>query len=72
MAKFYNVHYELAGSSYIAIEAESPEEAREEVERIMCGDKPLRAENQWIDQDVIWDIEWSTTDITQVSARREY
>ena len=64
--KDYLVIYELAGKGLIQVTARNEEEAREEVERVFAGDEPVHEENQWIDQDVLWDIEWDKTDITDV------
>jgi hypothetical protein len=56
--KEYNITYELRGRGQLTFSADSAEEAEEEFYRIMCGDKPLIEENDWIDSDVIYDVEY--------------
>ena len=61
--KEYKVAYELKGRGYITVTAENEEDAMEEIERVFCGDLPKHDENSWIDNDILWDIEWNTTDV---------
>jgi len=58
--KEYSIRYELRGTGCLTFRANSAEEAEEEFDRALCGD-PLEIEdNAWIDNDVIYDIEWDT------------
>lgn len=63
--KQFEIKYKLGGYGYINIEAETEEEAEEEFYRIICDEECKNEENQWIDQDVLWDIEWTTTDVAE-------
>lgn len=54
----YGIKYKIKGTGYLTFMANSAEEAEEEFDRIMCGDKPQIEDNEWIDQDVIYDLEW--------------
>jgi hypothetical protein len=56
--KEYNIKYELKGTGYLTFSADNAEEAEEEFYRIMCGDRPQIEENDWIDSDVIYDVEY--------------
>lgn len=59
--KRYEVSYTLKSSySTIVVEAESKEEAMEEIERVFEGEKPKHNENAWIDEETLWNCEWST------------
>lgn len=60
--KEYRVIYELKGYGYITVMAENEDDALEEVNCALCGNTPRHEENDWLDQDVLWDIEWGTTD----------
>jgi hypothetical protein len=60
--KEYYVKYELAGTGFIRVTARNEEDAQEEIDRIFAGDEPIHEDNQWIDQDVLWDIEWDKVD----------
>ena len=55
----YNIKYELKSTGCLTFVANSAEEAEEEFYRIMGGDKPQIEDNEWIDQDVIYDLEWN-------------
>lgn len=61
--KKYNVKYELKGYGYITVTAEDENDAMNEIDRIFCHDEPRHEENDWIDDDTLWDIEWTTTDV---------
>ena len=66
MLKQYDVKYNIKPIyAEITVMAESAEEAQEEIERVFQGDTPIRGENQWIDQDVLWNVEWYT-DVEEV------
>jgi len=65
--KQFEVKYKLSGYGYINIEAETEEEAEEEFYRVICNEECQNEENQWIDQDVLWDIEWTTTDVVETN-----
>lgn len=56
--KEYSVKYKLKGIGELVFMANSKEEAEEEFYRIMCGDEPQIKDNTWIDQGVIFDLEW--------------
>lgn len=60
--KEYYVKYELAGTGFIRVTAHNEEDAQEEIDRIFAGDEPIHEDNQWIDQDVLWNIEWDKVD----------
>jgi hypothetical protein len=61
--KGYTVKYELKGYGYITVIADDEDDAMDEINRIFEIEKPKHEENDWIDDDVLWDIEWSTTDV---------
>ena len=61
--KAYTVKYELKGYGYITVAAEDENDAKNEIDRIFCNDEPRHDENNWIDDNVLWDIEWTTTDV---------
>lgn len=65
--KEYCVKYKLSGTSYIRVMADSEEDAMNEIENVFAGDPPENEENSWIDQEVVWDIEWDceTIDATE-------
>ena len=54
----YTVKYKIKGTGYLQFEADSEEEAREEFDRVLCGEECKNEENSWIDQDVVYDLEW--------------
>lgn len=56
--KEYRVKYKIEGTGYLVFRANSEEEAEEEFDRILGGDKPQIEDNEWIDNDVIYDLEW--------------
>lgn len=56
--KKYCVDYKIEGRGFIVVEADNEEEAMSEIENVFGGDPPENEENQWIDQDVVWDLEW--------------
>lgn len=56
--KEYTVRYKLEGVGRLTFMANSAEEAEKEFNRIMCGDRSEIEQNRWIDQDVIYDVEW--------------
>lgn len=60
--KEYSVKYKLKGYGYIKVTANNEDDAMEEIDRVFCGDKPRHEENDWIDDDVLWDIEWNTSE----------
>ena len=61
--KEYTVKYELKGYGYITVTAEDEDDAKNEIDRFFCNDEPRHKENDWIDDDTLWDIEWTTTDV---------
>lgn len=58
--KEYCVEYKIKGTGYLVVMADSKEEAMSEIENVFVGDPPENEENSWIDQDVLWDLEWYT------------
>ena len=64
--KEYCVEYKIKGTGYLTVYANSEEEARSEIENVFGGDPPEIEENSWIDQDVVWDLEWDTETINAV------
>lgn len=64
--KQYCVEYEIKGKGYLVVEADSKEEAMSEIENVFAGDPPENEENSWIDQDVVWDLEWDTETVDAV------
>lgn len=56
--KEYSIKYELKGTGFLNIVANSAEEAEEEFYRALCGDDLEIEDNEWINQDVIYDLEW--------------
>jgi hypothetical protein len=60
--KEYSVKYKLKGYGYITVIANNEDDAMEEIDRVFCGDKPRHEKNDWIDDDVLWDIEWTTSE----------
>ena len=54
----YQVKYKIKGTGYLQFEADSKEEAEEEFDRALCGEECENEENSWIDQDVVYDLEW--------------
>lgn len=58
--KEYTIKYKLEGTGYLTFMANSEEEAEEEFDRIICGDDPLVEENRWIDDYVIYNLEWDS------------
>jgi hypothetical protein len=69
--KEYNIKYELKGTGCLTFVANSAEEAEEEFDRIMCGDKPQIEDNEWITDDVIYDLEWNLWDVEVLDTREE-
>jgi hypothetical protein len=64
--KEYTVKYELKGYGYITVTADDEDDAMDEINRVFCGENPKYEDNDWIDEDALWDIEWSTTDVINV------
>jgi len=62
--KKYRVEYKLKGYGHITVIANDEKDAMNEIDRIFYGDKPRHNENRWIDDDVLWDIEWDTSETT--------
>lgn len=60
--KEYSVKYKLKGYGYITVTANNEDDAMNEIDRIFCGDEPRHDENSWIDDDTLWDIEWTTVE----------
>lgn len=58
--KEYCVEYEIKGKGFLVVKANSEEEAMSEIESIFMKDSPKIEDNQWIDEDVVWDLEWDT------------
>lgn len=56
--KEYKIRYKLTGTGCLVFRADSAEEAEEEFYRIMCGDSVQKEENEWIDDDIIYDVEY--------------
>lgn len=56
----YRIKYEIKGTGYLVFTANSEEEAEEEFYRALCGDDLEIEDNAWINNDVIYDIEWDT------------
>ena len=54
----YTIKYKLKATGRLAFKANSAEEAEEEFDRILCGDEPQIEDNEWITDDVIYDLEW--------------
>jgi hypothetical protein len=54
----YTVKYKIKGTGYLQFEANSEEEAREEFDRVLCGEECQNEANDWINQDVVHDLEW--------------
>lgn len=61
--KEYSVKYKLKEYGYIRVTAENEDDAMDEIDRVFYGDEPRHEENDWIDNDTLWDIEWTTTDV---------
>lgn len=58
--KEYRIKYKLESTGYLIFKANSAEEAEDEFDRILCGDKPQIEDNEWITDDVIYDLEWDS------------
>lgn len=58
--KEYTIKYKLEGTGYLTFMANSEEEAEEEFDRIICGDKPQIEDNDWITDNIIYDLEWNS------------
>lgn len=56
--KEYSIKYKIKSTGYLTFMANSKEEAKEEFYRIMGGDEPEIEDNSWINQDVIFNLEW--------------
>ena len=54
----YTVKYKIKGTGYLQFEANSKEEAYEEFDRALCGEECQNEANDWINQDVVYDLEW--------------
>ena len=54
----YQVKYKIKGTGYLQFEANSEEEAREEFDRVLRDEGCKNEDNDWIDQDVVYDLEW--------------
>lgn len=54
----YTVKYKIKGTGYLQFEANSEEEAEQEFYRALCNEECKNEENSWIDQDVVYDLEW--------------
>lgn len=63
--KEYLVEYVIKGKGYIKVAAESEEEAFDEVWGAFGNEECKNEENDWIDQDALFDIEWNE-EITKV------
>ena len=59
--KEYYINYEIKTytPATICIEAESKAEAYAEFTRIVAHEDVKYEENEWIDEDVLFDVEWS-------------
>ena len=64
--KEYTLKYKIKGYGCIRVTAENEDDAMNEIDRVFGGDSPNHEENDWIDNDTLWDIEWTTTDVTSV------
>lgn len=64
--KEYCVEYTIKGRGYLVVMADNEEEAMSEIENVFGGDPPENEENQWIDQDVVWDLEWDCETVNAV------
>lgn len=60
--KEYSVKYKIKGYGRIRVTAENEDDAMNEINRVFCRSEPNHEENDWIDEDALWDIEWTTTD----------
>lgn len=54
----YTVKYKIKGTGYLQFEANSEEEAEQEFYRAFCNEECENEDNSWIDQDVVYDLEW--------------
>lgn len=54
----YTVKYKIKGTGYLQFEANSEEEAEQEFYAAFAGAECCNEENSWIDQDVVYDLEW--------------
>lgn len=64
----YTVKYKIKGTGYLQFEANSKEEAEEEFDRVLCGEECQNEANDWINQDVVYDLEWDeeVLDVSEV------
>ena len=62
----YTIKYKIEGTGYLQFEADSEEEAIQEFDAALCGAECCNEDNSWIDQDVVYDLEWNS-DILNVS-----
>lgn len=62
--KEYEVKYKLKGYGYITVIANNEDDAMDEIDRVFGGDPPKHDKNSWIDDEVLWDIEWDTVETT--------
>jgi hypothetical protein len=60
--KEYSVKYKLKGYGYITVTADDEDDAMDEINLIFEGEKPKHEDNDWINDDVLWDIEWDTVE----------
>lgn len=54
----FTVKYKIKGTGYLQFEANSEEEAEQEFYRALYNEECENEENSWIDQDVVYDLEW--------------
>lgn len=54
----YTVKYKIKGTGYLQFEANSEEEAEQEFYRALSNEECENEDNSWIDQDVVYDLEW--------------
>lgn len=56
--KEYDIKYRMTGAKTITLVADSKEDAVEELERIINGEKTAHEENDWVDMWFLLDMEW--------------
>lgn len=64
----FQIKYKIKGTGYLQFEADSEDEALEEFHRAICNEECQNDDNSWIDQDVVYDLEWDeeVLDVSEV------